>query len=338
MFLGTLAACGGGGGGTTATTQTTIASTPDVPPAPAPAPAPAPSPAPAPAPVPFPAGSPEAASIERLNDERGRCGFGTLRMDGKLNQAAFNHVNFNAYQASLGNWTWHIEILGQPYFTGFTLFDRALHVGYTYRELWENMTTAVWTNVTGQPNLGDMAVFADDVTRGLLTTVYHLRGMMVQTNDVGVAALHQQYGTTVVRAYVMELGAKIGETGPAAQTGVLHYPCQGTTAAKAVFKPSDEVPNPRPGHGGTLGTPIYLRAPAGETISISSQQITVLSSGAPVAAQVMTSANDPAGELGRSDAFVVPDAALTPGVTYRVRVSGMAGSIAFSKDYTFTPS
>jgi hypothetical protein len=73
--------------------------------------------------------SPEATAIQRLNTERGNCGFGTLLPNSLLDQAALNHANYNAYQASLGVLAGHVEAVGQPLFTGVTLFDRALFVG-----------------------------------------------------------------------------------------------------------------------------------------------------------------------------------------------------------------
>ncbi|MES3011890.1 MAG: hypothetical protein V4738_13970 [Pseudomonadota bacterium] len=282
--------------------------------------------------------SPEATAAQRLNTERGACGFGTLQPNTLLDQAALNHANYNAYQASLGVLAGHVEAVGQPLFTGITLFDRALAVGYPYRDLWENVTTLYWRNVTGTLNTVSLATYADERTRGLLTSVYHLKGMLVATRDVGVAVLHKQFGTTVVRDMVVELGTQLLAPVPPAQTGVLTYPCEGTQAARAVFTPSGETPNPRPGFVGDIGTPIYLRAPGSDRISITSFAVTEWATGTAVPAQAMTLANDPAQWLSLNDAFILPDAPLTANVRYRVRVSGMAGSVAYSKDFSFTPS
>lgn len=282
--------------------------------------------------------SPEATAMQRLNAERGACGFGTLTSNALLDQAALNHANYNAYQASLGIFAGHVEVLGQPLFTGVTLFDRALFVGYPYRDLWENISTLYWRNVTGPLNTVPLATYADERTRGLLTSVYHLKGMLVATREVGVAVQHQQFGTTVVRNMVIELGTQLLAPAPPVQNGVLTYPCEGTRAARAVFTPSGETPNPRPGFTGDIGTPIYLRAPVGERIGITSFAVTEWANGTPVPAQAMTLANDPAQWLSQNDAFILPNAPLVPNVRYRVRVSGTAGANAYSLDFSFTPS
>ena len=282
--------------------------------------------------------SPEATAIQRLNTERGHCGFGTLLPNSLLDQAALNHANYNAYQASLGVLAGHVEAVGQPLFTGVTLFDRALFVGYAYRDLWENVTTLYWRNVSGTLNTVPLATYADERTRGLLTSVYHLKGMLVATRDVGVAVLHKPFGSTVVRNMVVELGTPLLAPAPPAQTGVLSYPCEGTQGAMAAFTPSGETPNPKPGFVGDIGTPIYLRAPGNERISITSFAVSEWATGRAIPAQAMTLANDPVQWLSVNDAFILPDAPLTPHLRYRVRVGGMAGSVAYSLDFSFTPS
>ena len=318
-----LAACGGGGTDNTASNGTTTIA--------------AAGSAAAPTPSQPPLG-PEATAVQRLNTERGNCGFGTLLPNTLLDQAALNHANYNAYQASLGVLAGHVEAVGQPLFTGVTLFDRALFVGYAYRDLWENVTTLYWRNVSGPLNTVPLATYADERTRGLLTSVYHLKGMLVATRDVGVAVLHKTFGSTVVRNMVVELGTPLLAPAPPVQTGVLSYPCEGTQGAMAVFTPSGETPNPKPGFVGDIGTPIYLRAPGNDRISVTSFAVTEWATGRSIPAQTMTLANDPVQWLSVNDAFILPDAPLTANVRYRVRVSGMAGSVAYSLDFSFTPS
>ena len=282
--------------------------------------------------------APEQTAIKRLNEERAKCGFGSLAPNDLLSKAALNHAEYNAWQAgALLNISLHIEVLGQPLFTGVTLFDRVAATGYPTAEVWENVNSLYWRGLTNSSRLESLNAYADDQMRGLMTMVYHLKGVMVNTNEIGMAVIERVYNNNLTRQLVVELGTQIGKPAPA-QTDLMTYPCQGAVGAKSSFSPASETPNPRPGFTGQLGTPIYFRTPPGEKITFNTASVTALATGQRIGITTMTRDNDPARELGVEDGFILPDAPLTAGASYQVSANVTGGTKIYQKTFVFRPS
>lgn len=278
------------------------------------------------------------AALQTLQDERQRCGFSTLAQDSNLNQAAANHSAYLANEYANGRTGSHSETSGSTGFTGETPTARAKAAGYTPRIVSEAFAhsnlTATDAAVAGASTPTDRAV---SHTKFLLSTVYHMQALLLPRPDLGIGYTEQRGSDVFTQVTVMEFGAKTGVS-DIAQAGLLTYPCEGTTAARASFIPSKESPNPMPSVGsGTVGTPIYLRAPAGSTLALTSSSV-IASNGTTVSTTTLDSTNDPEKRLTQAQIFVIPQSALTKGTTYQVNFSGTVDGKAFSRAFSFKPA
>lgn len=349
-----LSACGGGGGE-------------EEPAAPAPAAAPLPpealvlAPAPAPGPVPAPANpdlvtvatpaSYAAGSVERgawnvWMTERATCGFGVLQQDSRLDAASAAHASYlSAYSVALGRLqVGHDEDAARPGFTGRNGLERATAQGLSTRPV------AIDEILSGEalsrsPGTADRLLLNEargaTAMRALLGTVYHLTGAVFPGRVGGVGASR----AASAELEVFEFGSLSAFTGDLPQRlgsrAVASYPCQGAQHVRADFQPATESPNPFPDvtdRALRYGTPVYFRADEGSTLAVSSASITRQSDGAALAFRSLTMGNDPAGQLGRHEFFMVPIAPLAVGVGYTVTVTGTVDGSAFTKSFTFQPA
>ena len=348
-----LTGCGGGG-----SSSDSVVTVP--PPAPAPAPVPGPAPAPAPAPAPggsinttpqtstYAVGSPEYAAFTKLNAERGSCGFGFLKQSTKLDQATTDANLYFAARAaeSLASaWAFsHAEDGVKSNFTGQFPSDRAAFRGYAFGSILDvNEDNASEYFKPASP-LTSNALSARQLSL-LLTSVYHVTGLMTARTEVGFGFVRT---TTADGWDTGRLNLTVGiPTGDLRQTStaVRTYPCQGTTNVLGTFVPSNESPNPAPDLGAaSIGTPIYVNGPEGQTITVTQATVTPSTGGAAVASRLVTYANDPVltslgvHALGLNETFVLPLTPLTKGVAYTVTVTGSSNGVPFSRVFTFTPS
>lgn len=279
-----------------------------------------------------------AAVLQTLQGERQRCGFSTLASDASLDQAASNHGVYLANEYANGRKGAHTETSGTAGFTGETPAARATAAGYPSRSVSEAFAhsnlAATDTAITSASAPTDRAV---SHTKFLLSTVYHMLALLAPKQDLGIGYAEQRGASVFTQVTVMELGVKTGRSN-APQSAVLTYPCEGTTAVRASFVPSKETPNPLPSAGaGTVGTPLYLRAPEGSTLVLDSHSVTD-PSGHAVATTILNSSNDPEKRLTNAQLFLVPQSALTPGANYQVIFTGNVNGIPFNRAFRFTPS
>lgn len=174
-------------------------------------------------------------------------------------------------------------------------------------------------------------------TEFLLSTVYHMQALLLPRPDIGVGYAEQRGADVFTQVTVMEFGAKTGVPN-IVQSDVLTYPCEGTTAVRASFIPSKETPNPMPDVGdGTVGTPIYIRAPEGSSLALKGSSV-IAPNGNPIATTVLDSTNDPEKRLTQAQVFVVPQSALIKGMTYQVNFTGTVDGKAFNRTFSFKPN
>ena len=278
----------------------------------------------------YAAGSEELAAFNRLNNERGSCGFGTLKQDTRLDQAARAHADWmlrnNVYS--------HTESASYPTgFTGINPWDRTAFAGYptTY---YTNELIAFGSNTitTGRGEKG---------VRELLAGVYHAIGSLRPMKDVGISvrAPADVGASTVLVPTEIVTGTTDGYQ-MLASDEVVTYPCQGTTGTE--YQLPDEDPNPVPGRNlGTtpLGHPIIVMARLGRTLSLTSASMHRVSDGqAVVMRDPVTGASDPNGRLTNDPqiGYVLPDEPLQPNTAYQVALSGTNNGVAFQKTFTFT--
>jgi uncharacterized protein YkwD len=71
--------------------------------------------------------SPEAIAITNLlNETRQQAGLGCLQLNEALTAAAYAHATYMRANVELT----HLEVEGQPYFTGVYFYERAIAAGY----------------------------------------------------------------------------------------------------------------------------------------------------------------------------------------------------------------
>ena len=356
----TLAACGGGG----SSPSSTVAAT--APQAPAPV-ASAPAPAPAPVatnpdlvtsvtPPTYAAGSVDRGAWTTLMNERQACGFGLLQQDTRLDAASVGHAYFLAKNsaAMFVNYTGHGEDSTKPYFIGNGPLDRAIAKGFPSAggvDVAEILAASTSTYVAGgypaQYQMSEAAGAAS--VRDLMATVYHLSGAMWPGRLGGVGADHE-LGSKVSNGFTYTLeayrfGMLAGWTANDPQRlgagNVATYPCSGSTAASASWKPATEAPNPFADVTSTAvnyGTPIYLRADAGVVMLVTSATVTKVADGSTIALRQVNKTTDPAGIVGSNEWFLVPTTALQVGAAYSVNVAGTLDGVAFTKTFTFSPA
>ena len=306
-----LTACGGGGG---STTTAPVAVTPPVTPAVAAATLVTSVPAATYA-------GEQAAAFNLLNAERSQCGFGLLAQNAQLDTAAAGHANY----LGVNNTSGHIQVAGQPGFTGVTIADRAANAGYKVGDVSEIAAARIAGSVSG--------------IRGLLVAPYHLAAAMRGYRDVGIG-----YSALSTNSLVVNFGyASGGSLQLMSGTDIQTYPCNGSVGASRQLQ--YETPNPVPGRdlvANPIGTPILVAARVGNTLAITSATMIKVSTGASVQMRpAMGMSNDPNKVNGVSyfmsnEAYVAPEAALDPNSQYQVTVTGTNNGASFSRTFTFT--
>lgn len=338
-----LVACGGGGGGSAATPNaeitakatalTVVAPTQTVT-------------------IPnstYPANSVEHGAWTILQQGRMLCGFGALTQNANLDRAAVAHAiylvnkSFTSATSELSHYERDINQrpdVNNPYYTGEYPWDRTNYQGYG-DQVAEILEATVWDYDSRNP-----PVFPTPEQRGansmrsLMNTVYHLIGAMYHGSDVGLGADIQDVslsGTSRREEY--RFGSLNGFQNNPIVLGprvMATYPCEGSANIPTGFKPDSESPNPFPNMapGATVGPPIYLKVDAGQTLTLTSSNVS--SGGVNVPTVVLSHGNDPQHEIGLNEAFVVPAVALQPNTSYQVTLTYQIDGVAFSRSFTMT--
>ena len=338
-----LAACGGGGGAAAPAAPSVAAA-----PSPAPVAAPAPTPVTNPdlttsASATYAAGSVEKGAWDVLQAERQACGFGLLQQDTRLDAANQGHANYlSRNSAEKGLFIYgHYQDKSFPYFTGVSPTDRMAASGFTFsggdgREILDATDGGI---VASPEQLGAASM------RRLMATVYHLAGAMHAGRMAGAGSAAQ---ITTTRSGVLFRDFRFGFSVASADTNyqrlgtgnIATYPCEGSTAASASWRPALEVPGPFPEVTSTTeyGTPVYFKADARSALVVTTASVVRVSTGSEVPAKLVTKANDPAGLVTSNEAFLVPTVPLVVGERYQVTAAGTLDGVAFSRGFTFVPA
>ncbi|MDO8267177.1 MAG: CAP domain-containing protein [Moraxellaceae bacterium] len=282
--------------------------------------------------------SEELAAFNLLNAERGRCGFGLLAQNTQLDTAAKGHADWQL----VNNYRGHYQTTGTQLFTGATPEDRITVAGYgdvsTFSAA-DEISTVLGTSV----NLG----MGGNQTRVLLNAPYHMKGLLGNFRDIGIAVRNSvdtasTYGPRVVVQFNL---AHKASDGPQQFTSgdVQTYPCEGSRDIKPSL--NNETPNPVPGRNlatNPLGSSVYIAVREGQTLAITSTGMINVATGASVLLRpAVTSANDPyapcaSGCYKSHEAYIAADAPLDANTKYQVTVSGTNNGTSFSRTFTFT--
>lgn len=280
----------------------------------------------------YASGTEEFAAFEFLNAERGRCGFGVLAQNTKLDAAARAHADYQLVNDLFS----HVEdAAAHPAgFTGATVVDRYAFQQYT------NLGGAV-DEISGITGRADKTGFGIGGMRNLLNAPYHLQGLMSGMRESGVAVRSSlDTGTATPRVLLQWNGAYTQDAGPQLLRAddVLTYPCDGAIGVERQL--TNESPEPVPGRdlgASPLGTSVYVATRTGNALTLASAAMTNTRTGAAVALRpAVTAANDPQRAYGRNEAYVAADAPLDANTGYQVTVSGTNNGAAFTRTFTFT--
>lgn len=280
----------------------------------------------------YAAGSEERAAFEFLNAERGRCGFGVLAQNTRLDAAAKAHADYQLLNDLFSHGEDQARFPNG--FTGVTMVERYAAQGYT------NIGGAV-DEISGVNGSADKTGFGIGGIRNLLNAPYHLQGLMSGMREAGVAVRSSRdTGTASPRVLLQWNGAYSRDAGPQQLRAedVLTYPCDGTTGVDREL--TNESPEPVPGRDlrvNPLGTSVYVATRAGNTLAVTSAAMTNTRTGAAVALRApVSSANDPQQSYARNEAYVAADAPLEAGTAYQVTLAGTNNGAAFTRTFTFT--
>jgi hypothetical protein len=270
-----LTACGGGGGDG-AVQQ---ASTPSTPPIPAVNNYELQTTVPSPT---YAAGSWQEFAFAYLNDHRTRCGFGALKQDARLDQAAQAHSSYLARQSKEIGWTGsngqqidlHAQDPARPLFTGQTPTERARAAGYT-GDVGEAISTTA-TRAVSPLNSATEKVMLRWNLQELLAVPYHMGILMSDAREVGFGFQPWTYSVDPpfsISQLVVNPG--YAQWPQRSLTEVVSFPCEGSTdLQEAVY---DEIPDPTVGQGEiklAMGRAILVMGPRGSTLKVLTSSVT----------------------------------------------------------------
>jgi hypothetical protein len=261
--------------------------------------------------------------LNRLNDDRARCGFGKMAQNAALDRAAQAHADYLA----INNLSTHDQVATNSGFTGAGPLERIAYQGYSAGRYTEDLAWYLfgpWFVSNGYP-LNEVS--AVQVLRNLYATVYHLAGLMSQDIEVGIGvqrriASNGANGKLLVVDSAVPSGADIrGQQ--IASDSIATYPCDGSSGLFPVFR--SENPDPFPGvdrDATPYGHPIYLMGALGKTVVLNSGSVRHRASGRLVPSVIFTAQNDPQHRLTEEQAFLVPTEALSDNALYDVELAG----------------
>lgn len=277
----------------------------------------------------YAASSEELAAFNRLNAERLHCGFGALKQEARLDQAALAHADWMLIHGLQTHYEDPAKSVG---FTGVYPADRAMSAGYPSSVVGEGITFGLEGSKVGRGERG---------IRELLAGAYHAIGLLKPMRDVGISV---RAGTDVGRSTLVVpteivTGATDGFQLQAADA-VVTYPCEGSTGIEPDL--GWEEPNPVPGRNLQtlpLGSVIVVMVRHGQSLALTSTSMVRVTDGQPVVMRApVTGSADPNGQLAYDPhiGYVIPDYPLDLNTAYRVTIRGTNNGTPFERIFTFT--
>lgn len=262
-------------------------------------------------PATYPSGSGASLAFERLNRNRGQCGFGLLAQNAQIDQAAAAHASYVLSTQQLG----HYETAGTPGFTGTGPKARAAAAGYD---------GGVGEILAGMLLVPSIFPRGDVITEMLMDVPYHAVVALQGMRDVGIAYTG---GVIVIDP------AHRSDVPLQSAPGVRTYPCEGSTEVRAFVGGEEPSPFPADPPSTQWGPTISV---VGHALRVSAAAITGPNGSMAIKAILGDGATkDPNGFCTGPNACVVPQP-LEPGVSYRVHLEGTDGGVPFTKDFSFS--
>ena len=260
----------------------------------------------------------EDAALAAINAARSDARQPAFSCLAKLSAMATAHAAFLASNENLSLASAHREQPGAPGYTGNTLGERAAYQGLDVAHFWL------------AEGAGGGAE-AKDVVAAHLATVYHRSPLLAPGGRYFAFALGRGQNPHAV----MNMLLWVTTDG----LGTARWPAPGARGVAPNFNASGEKPEPR-ADPSRAGYPVSVHFPRyinddGSEPAVAVDEFTLRDSrGSSVGAKVLSSTND--GEVYPSDAFLLPEDALTPGETYVVRARMTYGDLALDEEWEFT--
>ena len=257
--------------------------------------------------------------LDRVNYYRTMAGVAPVRADVKLLDAAQAHASYLRATGTTGHYETNKS---NPYYTGYSPFDRIKHQRYSYVSAGE----VVASEPSSHPA---RAVDA------LMAAIYHrfiiLSGDFTQAGP-GVT-LDTNQGAEELDVTV-DFGAGDLTRSPIS-TSLTLYPFDGQQHVPTDFDPAQESPDPMPGHT-LVGYPLSVQADSRGTVKVKLFELQDISSAdrpRRVDAKLLThSAN---AETPVNAAALIPIEPLAPGTAYQASFAGSINGEPVSKVWRF---
>lgn len=285
-------------------------------------------------------GTPQRAVFDAINTARTQCGWGALTRNLKLDQAAQGQADYETARWNEGNGHQfvtlrpHEQVESLSGYTGATYWSRLANYQYAFAD--------GTTELSSRQALLQLPAFETEraihLLQRLLTTVYHLAGLVGSGIEIGIG---YQVATTApttltnnpMATLVVAIGQPTGEVKRPQEAALITWPCHGSRTNASWSNPEWPDPLARSvGWSQPIGPPIFLRSRSGSRLAISS----IVLSGYSAETFILSADNDPHQRLRSNEAFVLMKSPLTPGQSYTASIAGTIDSTPFTHQFTFS--
>ena len=340
IAIATLAvsACGGGDGSTSSAGVSAMPTpTPTATPVPTSAPTPTPLPTPNPnalqSTVPLPSytnTSIQSSIFNEINTVRQQYGVGLVAQNTLLDQAAQSHINYLSINTPSGTApsSFHIEVTGNPDFTGIMPSDRIAAAGYVARSTAEVGAAYIGSGGSTIPG----SAFVD----GWMAAPYHRIDILLPNRELGIGYAVSGSGAKTETFATVDFATQSVVNNQLPTNNWLGiWPPANATNIRYGF--GYEVPNPIPENNGVCaGYPVSVQAPPGVALQVASFTLNETLSGASISVKQLTSATDPNNELPNNTVVIIPYATLKLNTVYTAIFAGMANGQSVALNWSFT--
>lgn len=251
-----------------------------------------------------------------INYRRAQVGLPSLTQNTRIDQAAQGHSDYQKVNNTID----HVQILGNPGFTGATLPDRLSAAGYQF-------TFGAYGEVISAT--GDTSGFSN--VEQLITAIYH-RFVIFEPmfKEIGTGAATIPGGYTY---FTSNFTANNGNGRGITPGTVVFYPVRDQTGLPTEFFSDQERPDPVSNQD-LVGYPISVHANLDSVLTVSGFSIRPRG-GAALVVKTLSATLDPE-HTPHSAAAIIPLAVLLTNTTYDVEFSGTVDNIAVTKNWSFT--
>jgi hypothetical protein len=273
----------------------------------------------------------QADAIKRLNDYRHDANVPAVAINDILDVSSTKHAG---YQAIRDQGLTHYETTdgtaGGAADTGNALFSGVLP--------WDRMDAAAGHPFPSGYSEGISSMGGVPAIDHLWNTVYHRIPMMRHVVDSAgfgdkatAAATYAGKGVPTSGAYGYATIDFAASSHPITDS---IWPKDGSTITARSFSSDSESPDPVAG-ADVVGTPLHWIAPTVTTLTGVTATVTP-DGGSPAAIYLLTSGNDPAGDLAGNEVFIMTQAPLAASTLYHVAIHALISGAPTDRTWSFS--